>query len=56
MRRITEHKRHVSRTERAVTTYNPMDDNDIVPVSSSGDLVRGVCLCAGACVCVCMSV
>lgn len=51
MRRITEHKRHVSKTERAVTTCNPMEDNDIVLVSTSGDLVHSVCLCARARVC-----
>lgn len=45
----TEHKRHVSKTEWAVTTYNPMDDNDIVLASTSGDLVQSVrvCLCVG---------
>lgn len=30
VRRITEHKRHVSKTEWAVTTCDPIDDNDIV--------------------------
>lgn len=29
VRRITEHKRHVSKTEWPVTTYDPMDDNGL---------------------------
>lgn len=48
VRRITEHKRHVSKTEWAVTTYNPMDDNDIVLASTSGDLVQCVCVFVGS--------
>lgn len=47
VRRITKDKRHVSKTEWAVTTYNPMDDNGIVLASTSGDYVQSayVCVC-----------
>lgn len=54
MRRITEHKRSVSKTEWAVTTCNPMDDNDIVLASTSGDLVQSACVRLYVCVWVCV--
>lgn len=50
MRRITEHKRHVSKTEWPMATYNPMDDNDIVRDPTSGELVQSLSLCVW-CVC-----
>lgn len=51
MRRITEHKRLVSKTEWAVTTCNPMDDNDIVLNVTSGDLLgpEFVSMCVHVC-------
>ncbi len=54
MRRIAEHKRHVIKTEWAVATYNPMDDNDIVLAATSGDSRVCVLVCVCVCVCVCV--
>lgn len=47
--RITEHKRHVCKTEWVVSMYNPMDDNEVVLAGPSGDMVEGVYL--HVCVC-----